>query len=226
MNARKFYNRTAEVYDLRHSSPDTLLIRRKELSLIKKFAKGRVLDFGCGTGYHLSHMDDVIGLDISEEMLKKAKKKGRPLILSEEQLPLKDSSLETIFCLLTVINMTDYKKLVNEFSRVLKPGGRIIVSTSSIYDESPPRREKSMRIYKHKLKINLFEKEEIMKLFHGFKLLKFDSLFTLHKPRWGNWDPHPIKEKVKIKAEAIYSKQEGSMYFFVFEKPTTNREGK
>ena len=76
---RAIYNKLADTYDFRSNNPTTLLVRKKENKLIEKFAEGRVLDFGCGTGYHLSlffpkkslqaiqkkGITDMIGLDIS-----------------------------------------------------------------------------------------------------------------------------------------------------------------
>ena len=116
---RAIYNKLADTYDFRSNNPTTLLVRKKENKLIEKFAEGRVLDFGCGTGYHLSlffpkkslqaiqkkGITDMIGLDISENMIAKAHKAGiKNLIQSTEALPLKDGKFDTIICLYSVFN--------------------------------------------------------------------------------------------------------------------------
>ena len=102
-----------------------------------------VLDLGCGAGLDLllaaqrvGNTGKVIGVDMTEEMLKKAQnniedtgytnitlKKGMI-----EDLPIESSSIDWVIsnC---VINLSSEKdKAFSEISRVLKPGGRILIS--------------------------------------------------------------------------------------------------
>ena len=75
--AEKVYDKTAIIYDLRGGNPYTERVRGREAQMIAKHARGRVLDAGCGTGYHLRALGDVVGMDISEEMVKLARKTGK-----------------------------------------------------------------------------------------------------------------------------------------------------
>ena len=102
-----------------------------------------VLDLGCGAGFDcflasekVGEKGRVIGVDMTEEMIKKAKENAKnrgiknvKFILAEiENLPLADNSVDIIItnC---VINLTpDKAKAFSEAYRVLRPGGKIYLS--------------------------------------------------------------------------------------------------
>jgi len=109
-----------------------------------KIKKGDiVLDLGSGAGIDailaakkVGQKGKVIGVDMTEEMIKKAKNNAKKqkitnaeFLLGEiENLPLKDNSVDTIItnC---VINLTPNKaKTFSEAYRVLKSGGKIYLS--------------------------------------------------------------------------------------------------
>lgn len=111
---------------------------------ISKIKEGDiVLDLGCGAGFDCflaskkaGKTGKVIGVDMTKEMIEKAKTNAKKLgaentefILSEiEKLPLKDDSVDIIItnC---VINLTpDKTKTFKEARRVLKKGGKMYVS--------------------------------------------------------------------------------------------------
>jgi arsenite methyltransferase len=102
-----------------------------------------VLDLGCGAGFDcflaskkVGKNGKVIGVDMTEEMIKKARQNAKKLgaknakfILAEiEKLPLRANSIDIIItnC---VVNLTpDKLKTFKEAHRVLKKGGRIYLS--------------------------------------------------------------------------------------------------
>lgn len=111
---------------------------------ISKIKEGDiVLDLGCGAGFDcflaakkVGKSGKVIGVDMTEEMIEKAKLNAKKLgvknvefIFGEiEKLPLGDNSVDTIItnC---VINLTpDKLEAFKEAYRVLKTGGRIYLS--------------------------------------------------------------------------------------------------
>lgn len=109
-----------------------------------------VLDLGSGAGIDailaakkVGDKGRVIGVDMTEEMVAKAKENAKKqgvknvkFLLGEiENLPLKDNSVDTIItnC---VINLTpDKNKTFSEAYRVLRPGGKIYLSDIVLLEE-------------------------------------------------------------------------------------------
>ncbi len=102
-----------------------------------------VVDLGCGGGFDsflasekAGNEGEVIGIDMTEEMINKAKENAKKynknnvrFVLGEiERLPLKDKSVDKIIsnC---VINLSNHKdKVFSEAYRVLKKGGEMYIS--------------------------------------------------------------------------------------------------
>lgn len=91
----------------------------------------KILDAGCGTGaalIYLSGFGDVMGVDISDEALKFAKKRGKVLKADVSALPFKDKTFDVVICLdLLYHKWVNVKQAVSEITRVLKPGGIFLV---------------------------------------------------------------------------------------------------
>lgn len=100
-----------------------------------------VVDVGAGTGYCTSRLRvlfpqaQLIALDIAEGMLVKALERPQlraacwPLCADAESLPLRDASVDVLFSNLALQWCPDLPTVLAEFSRVLRPGGRLLFST-------------------------------------------------------------------------------------------------
>jgi len=117
---------------------------RKAVELVK-FGKGsRILDLGCGTGELSSELaqnsdvDQVIGVDISNKMIEKAKSKLQKLDYSfrkkvkfikgqSDKLEFPDNYFDIIFCLNSFHHYPDQNKTLEEMSRILKKNGLFLI---------------------------------------------------------------------------------------------------
>ena len=112
--------------------------RRKFIRKLNITNHTKILDVACGTGdvcfEILKHHDvSVTGLDISQNMIKvakeKSKKKSMGLITflqgDGENLPLDSNSVDYLTISYGFRNISNYEAALNEFYRVLKPGGKL-----------------------------------------------------------------------------------------------------
>ncbi|MGO0308934.1 putative RNA methyltransferase [Endozoicomonas acroporae] len=110
----------------------------------------RILDAGCGEGYYTSGIKEqledsaVCGFDIAKPAILAASKRNKAiewLVASVSELPLMDEQFDAV---ISIFSRSDWP----EFSRVLKPGGHIVLLTPgqnhlmalrrAIYDEVRP----------------------------------------------------------------------------------------
>ena len=112
--------------------------RPNTLSLLPEVNEKSILDAGCGPGrYAEILMDrgaDVIGLDLSPEMIQEAKSRnndrGQFFVhdLSEPFHMCVDGQFDLVLSALVLHSIPDWTSTIREFHRILKPGGQVIVS--------------------------------------------------------------------------------------------------
>ena len=96
----------------------------------------KVLDVGCGSGVTVEYLIDryklaAMGIDPSRVLLDRGLRRNPrlPLLCGRgEKLPLTDASLDGIITECTLSLITDLNRLLAEFSRVLKPAGKLLLS--------------------------------------------------------------------------------------------------
>ena len=145
----KAYGRWAPVYDLVFGK----VFDAGRQSTIAEADKigGRILDVGVGTGLSLSDYSrstKLCGVDISEPMLRRALKRVRALGLSNvetlavmdaKNLAFADSFFDAVVAQYVITAVPDPERTLDDFIRVLKPGGELIL-VNHIGAESGPRR--------------------------------------------------------------------------------------
>ncbi len=135
---RDAYRRWAPVYD--HTfGRITRQGRRNAVEVINTAQQGRVLEVGVGTGLSLPdyarHLE-IVGIDLSPEMLKKARER----VDSEEldnvtglhemdaaDLRFPADSFDTVVAMFVMTVVPDPERVIRELARVTKPGGDVLL---------------------------------------------------------------------------------------------------
>jgi len=112
---------------------------------------GRILDVGVGTGLSLSDYSRNIklcGVDISEPMLRKAQQRVRAqglanvetlAVMDAKNLAFRDASFDAVVAQYVITTVPEPEATLDDFVRVLKPGGELIL-VNHVGVESGPRR--------------------------------------------------------------------------------------
>jgi ubiquinone/menaquinone biosynthesis C-methylase UbiE len=107
------------------------------LSLAGEVAGRRILDVGCGSGPLLASLRDrgaiVAGFDRSAAMIELARRRlGEDVDLAvadlAKPLPYADAAFDDVMASLVLHYLEDWTEPLAELRRVLKPGGRLVVS--------------------------------------------------------------------------------------------------
>jgi phosphatidylethanolamine/phosphatidyl-N-methylethanolamine N-methyltransferase len=133
----KAYARWAPVYDLVFAK----IFERGHRAAVSACERvgGRILEVGVGTGLTLSyyaHTSRVFGIDFSEPMLRKARQRVAEEqlthvegleVMDAERLEFPDESFEVVVAQCVVNTVPHAENALDEFARVLKPGGEIVL---------------------------------------------------------------------------------------------------
>ncbi|GGU57604.1 hypothetical protein GCM10010211_23030 [Streptomyces albospinus] len=103
--------------------------------LLDRGPVGTALDAACGTGRQTAALTArgyrTIGVDQSPEMLAHAQRKVPAAEFRQgrlEKLPLDDDSVDLAVCSLALTHLPDLSAGIGELARVVRPGGRVVVS--------------------------------------------------------------------------------------------------
>ena len=119
------FDRVADIYDRTRGLPSEVMARLVETLTNKLNYCKTILDVGVGTGRFSKPLQDagfeVVGIDVSKKMIKKAKEKGmRNLILSDAcSLPFRDKVFGAVVCIHILHLISKWKTALFEICRVI-----------------------------------------------------------------------------------------------------------
>jgi len=145
----KAYARWAPVYDLVFGA--VFDAGRKASIAAAERVGGRILDVGIGTGISLTdyaRTQRIVGVDYSEPMLRKAHERvfaqglahvEALAVMDAQHLGFRDAFFDAVVAQYVITTVPDPVAALDEFARVTKPGGEIIL-VNHLGAEAGPRR--------------------------------------------------------------------------------------
>jgi len=140
LEVKKAFTDFVEEYDRFMNDTRHAFARKKVLEKLYSEIKGKVLDVATGTGdvaidiAKYTKATEIEGVDFSEEIIKKARKKARKenvkikfSVQNVERLNYPDEIFDIVICCLGVSWFTDKRKSLKEIKRVCKKEGKIIL---------------------------------------------------------------------------------------------------
>lgn len=135
------FNRVAQEYDFVNTLLNDYSFFLSNLPLQRK----RALDIGCGSGILVNtlspYFDDVIGIDISDEMLDIARGKRQYTNTAYFHMDAANLSLDGKFDLIvsrtTFHHLTDLSSVVSQMKQLLSDGGKIVIVDNVSEKETP-----------------------------------------------------------------------------------------
>ena len=136
----------ADIYERNVSSKSAIvqIKNQVERALVLRHAEGRILDAGTGTGRFAIPLarikgNSVVALDYSNEMLDlnrrlSAAQGVRSIDYMQgdvEHLPFKDNQFDSVVSITVVRHFPQWRAILDEYIRVVRPGGKIIFEMCS-----------------------------------------------------------------------------------------------
>lgn len=165
----------------------------------------RLLDIGCGSGRHIGEAYRLkgviaVGADLDTRDLRQARERlayhdflgehggGRWCLSAANigRLPFPDATFQAVICSEVLEHIPDHHQAVAELVRVLKPGGRLVVSVPryvpericwALSHEYHQTNQGHVRIYRRKALIGMLEAT-------GLTLWRTHYAHSLHAPYW------------------------------------------
>ena len=132
----KRYDRVSPIYDIFEAPMELMAMKQWRKELMSEL-HGKVLEVGVGTGKNIEYYPegiDIIGIDFSQGMLKRARKRveslGRQVELLQmdaQSMDFADNTFDTVFTTCVFCSVPNPVKGLEEIRRVCKNGGKIIL---------------------------------------------------------------------------------------------------
>jgi arsenite methyltransferase len=169
-------------------------VGEQAIELMRIHPDARVLDVGCGSGWASRLMAQkagkgrVVGIDISDEMVKVARESSTSLsnveyrVASAGKLPFADNEFSHSFSMESLYYYEDILSALKEIARVVEPGGSFF-SVVDLYEENRPSHQ---WIQDLQVPVQLLSTQQYRSLFEqaGF--------VNIHDQRL--YDPRPVPD--------------------------------
>lgn len=110
----------------------------------RRFTRGTVLDIACASGYGtailVDYADRIVGMDVEERALAEARERipaATFQAVSAPPIPVSSSTFDTIVTFETIEHIEDDAGYARELARILKPDGKVLLSTPNKEVTSP-----------------------------------------------------------------------------------------
>jgi ubiquinone/menaquinone biosynthesis C-methylase UbiE len=137
----KIYDsKAAELLDRSYQTPEIVNQRLRTLAALALVGGETVLDVGCGTGLLLEQEARAVGsegraegIDFSDAMLEYSRQRCADLGQvglqqgNADTLPFEEAAFDALSCTQVLLYVEKMDQALNEYYRVLKPGGRIAI---------------------------------------------------------------------------------------------------
>ncbi len=192
---REYWNSRSRDYD---SSPGHASLPEVWKEVLSEVLPGRmrVLDVGTGTGFlaillaELGH--EVVGVDLSEGMLRvaeeKAERKGLRIkfeIGDAENLHFPDESFDAVICRHLLWTLPNPEKAVEEWRRVVRAGGRVVAIDGRWHSNSPSERVRKLM---GRIAVSIYERR------NPFRRLHYGKDVNKALPFYGGATPENVVE--------------------------------
>ncbi len=144
MSSKDYFGKVAERWDEMRQEFFSEEVRNKAYEVAEVEVGKVAADIGAGTGFITEGLVmkgvKVIAVDQSEEMLSMMRNKFIELDNIEfrsgdaECLPLEDYEVDYVFANMFLHHVEDPSKAINEMVRILKPGGKLVITDLDIHE--------------------------------------------------------------------------------------------
>ena len=160
------------------------------LTAFEGFRHRLVLEVGVGSGRNALLLLDkikaeLIGLDLSKEMLKLARVKMSPfkdqlsLILADgEHLPFVDHAFDAVICMSTMHYFASQSKILHGFREALRENGKLVYGDLTVHETDNRRFFEGLEKTLSKAHARYYKPSEIKKLIseQGFNILRIKTI--------------------------------------------------
>mgnify|MGYP001057878551 FL=1 len=178
-------------------------IHRYKEALVYTQSGRVILDIACGTGFGTDILaqhstGDVYGGDIDAGAIQECQANWKRAnihfkVMDGTRLDFSNEYFDAIVSFETIEHTTEYKKMVAEFFRVLKPGGYLIVSTPNAKITSPDG------VIENRYHTQEFTSEQLQTLLGGF----FNEL-SIYGQRYKRYDNRSVKNTLGKFFETVF----------------------